>query len=119
MQRGLTTPTADVVLREGVDAGRVAEARRDEFERGVLLRVTAKITSGLDKNLQSSQIGLVIASVLSFLSASFIIMTGLTTGVTERQRELAVIRCVGGRRRAHPRHWRHRRREARVWARQS
>jgi putative ABC transport system permease protein len=36
-----------------------------------------------------------IASVLSFLAASFIIMTGLTTNVTERLRELAMLRCIG------------------------
>ena len=85
----------DIVLDEGERPGEVAEARRPEMERGVLLRISAKVSSELDKNLQSSQIGLVISSVLAFLSAAFIIMTGLTTNVTERQRELAVLRCVG------------------------
>jgi len=33
--------------------------------------------------------------VLAVLSASFIIMTGLTTDMTQRQRELAMLRCVG------------------------
>ena len=30
------------------------------------------------------------------MSAAFIIMTGLTTGIAEQQRGLAIIRCIGG-----------------------
>lgn len=86
----------DIVLKEGVDADAVAEAHAKEMPKGVVLSPTAKITSGLDKNLQGSQIGMVIAATLSFLAAAFIIMTGMTTDMTERQRELAIIRCIGG-----------------------
>lgn len=86
----------DIVLRDGEDAESVAEARRGEMPRGLLLQATERITSGLNKNLQSSQIGFVISSALSFLAAAFIIMTGLTTNVQERQRELAILRCIGG-----------------------
>ena len=39
---------------------------------------------------------IVLGSMLSFFAASFIIMTGLTVDVAERQRDLAVLRCVGG-----------------------
>lgn len=88
----------DIVLEKGVDAEAVAEAHGGEMPRGLILNPTAKITSGLDKNLQGSQIGMMIAATLSFLAAAFIIMTGLTTDMTERQRELAIIRCIGGRR---------------------
>ena len=86
----------DVVLKDGKLAESLAAARAGEFEKGVVLRPASKVTSGLDKNLQSSQIGMTIASMLSFLSAAFIIMTGLSTNVNERQRELAVLRCIGG-----------------------
>ncbi len=86
----------DVLMEKGRDAEAVQRAHKKEFEKGMLLYVTAKITSGLDKNLESSNIGLIIASALSFLSAAFIIMTGLTTNVTERERELAILRCIGG-----------------------
>src|SRR5262249_40549803 len=50
------------------------------------------------QSLQSSQTGMAVITVLAFFAASYIIMTGLTTGVTERQRELAVLRCIGGKR---------------------
>src|SRR5262249_58128058 len=57
---------------------------------------TERVTSGLEKNIASSQLGMVLATVMAFMSAAFIITTGLTTSVTERQRELAILRCIGG-----------------------
>lgn len=89
----------DVLLKPGVDADGLAKAKSSELAKGMILTTGSKVKSGLDKNMQSGQIGMTIASVLSFLAASFIIMTGLTTNVTERQRELAMLRCVGGFRR--------------------
>lgn len=86
----------DVLVRDPSRAEAIAEARAGELDKGIVLRAASKITTGLNKNLQSSQIGMVIASMLSFLSAAFIIMTGLSTNVNERQRELAVLRCIGG-----------------------
>ena len=53
------------------------------------------MTSGLNKNMRSNQLGFVMATVMAFLAAAFIITTGLSTGVTERQRELSILRCVG------------------------
>jgi putative ABC transport system permease protein len=86
----------DVLLKDPRAAETVERARADDLPKGVVIRASSKITTGLNKNLESSQIGMTIASVLAFLAASFIIMTGLTTGVTERQRELAMVRCIGG-----------------------
>jgi len=86
----------DILLKPGVDAAAVAEAHAGDMERGLLLAPTSKITSGLQKNMQGSQIGMMIAATLAFLAAAFIITTGLTTDMTERQRELAIIRCLGG-----------------------
>ncbi len=86
----------DVLLKEPALAERIAEERSSQFEKGVVVRAGSKVVTGLNKNLQSSQLGMRIASALSFLAASFIIMTGLTTGVTERHRELAILRCIGG-----------------------
>jgi len=90
----------EILLADGVDADAFVEARRAELGESerVIVQTTAKKTSDLDKNMRSSRIGMVLASAISFLSASFIIMTGLTVDVAERQRELAVLRCIGGRR---------------------
>jgi putative ABC transport system permease protein len=92
----------EILLEEGVDADAFVEARKAELAESdherVIVQTTAKKTSGLDKNMRSSRIGMILASAISFLSASFIIMTGLTVDVAERQRELAVLRCIGGKR---------------------
>lgn len=92
--------SVEVLLAEGVDAEAFVEARKAELAAGerVIVQTTAKVTSGLSKNMRSSRIGMVLASAIAFLSASFIIMTGLTVDVAEKQRELAVLRCIGGRR---------------------
>ena len=85
----------DIELKPGLDAEAAVAERRESLPASLLLQTTAKVTSGLDKNLRSSELGLVLAIVLSTLAASFIVLTGLTTDVARRQRELAVLRCVG------------------------
>lgn len=85
----------EIQLRPGLDPEAVAAARRETLPDSLLLQTTSRVTSGLDQNLRSSELGLVLAIVLSTLAASFIILTGLTTDVARRQRELAVLRCVG------------------------
>lgn len=95
-----TIAQVDIVLERGVDPEVFAERERaaltEDETRAVLIQTTAKVTAGFDQNMQSGRIGMVFGSMLSFLAASFIIMTGLTVDVAERQRDLAVLRCVGG-----------------------
>ena len=86
----------EIELAAGADPEAVAERRGAELPEGVLIQATEKVTSGLDKNLASNQLGFILASVMSMLSAAFIIMTGLTTGIAEQERALAIIRCIGG-----------------------
>ena len=92
----------EILLEPGVDAEAFVRKHRTqldpETERRVLIQTTAVVTSGLNKNMESSRIGMVLASAIAFLSASFIIMTGMTVDVSQRQRELAVLRCIGGKR---------------------
>ena len=76
------------MLAKGTKAEDFVAANGKAFDKSLVLRTTQKITSGLDQSMQSSQIGMALISSLAFLAASFIIMTGMTTGVTERQREL-------------------------------
>jgi len=85
----------DIKLRPGEDPQAVADARQDQTPPGALLQTTERITSGLDKNMRSSQLGLLLAILLALLSAGFIIFTGLGTNVAQRQRELGMLRCVG------------------------
>lgn len=88
----------DLVLKEGVDAGAVAATRGRDLPRGAVMRTAEKATSAMQQNLAGNRIGYAVISTMAFLGASFIIMTGLSTAVTERQRELAILRCVGAER---------------------
>ena len=93
-QRGVFSEI-DVVLREESDPARVVSLRAGALPEGAILQATAKITTNLEQNLRANNVGVVVASTLAFLSAAFIILTGMTTGVVERQRELAILRCIG------------------------
>lgn len=85
----------DMKLRKGADPELVAAARLAELPKSLIIETTEKITSGLKRNLRTNQLAFVIASTMSFIAAGFIIMTGMGVGITERQRELAILRCVG------------------------
>ncbi len=85
----------DVVLRDGTSPTEVVDRHRERFGSRALVQTTARITSDLDTNVRGAELGFVLATVMAFLSASFIIATGLSTGVTERERELALLRCIG------------------------
>lgn len=106
LQRLTETPNElsqiDVVLKDGTDAAAFVEARSADPSKPlgdrVQLQTTEKVTSGLNRNLQANQLAFVVASMLSFLAAGFIIMTGMATAITEKQRELAVLRCIGAER---------------------
>ncbi len=85
----------DMALRQGVDPIAFARRMQERLPKGLLLRPTARILANVHKNLRANQLGLLIVSVMAFLATAFIILTGLTTSVSERLRELGVLRCVG------------------------
>lgn len=98
-QAGKAT-NVDIVFRPGVDATAAVARRKDEIEAlgkadGLTLDTTEKISTGFKKNLQNNDIPLLVASAMAFLSAAFIITTGMTVNIAERKRELAVLRCIG------------------------
>lgn len=84
-----------IVLRSGVDPDSFVQSRGPTLDDDLVMQTTAKATSGLERNMEASRLGLVLATIMAFLAASFIIMTGMTTSVTERQRELGILRCIG------------------------
>jgi len=85
----------EMKLAEGVDPDAFVEKYQQELDERFLLQTTARVRSGAEQNVASSQLGFVLVSVLCFMSAAFIIMTGLNTGLAEQRRSLAVLRCVG------------------------
>lgn len=85
----------DLKLSKGVSPDAFVQAHAPELPRHLLLQTSSKVSSKLDKNIQAGQLGMVLATVMAFLAAGFIIATGMTTAVSERQRELGVLRCIG------------------------
>src|SRR5262249_24752677 len=62
---------------------------------GVTVTSTRDATESLDKAMRANQLAFTLGTMMAFLAASFIIMTGMSTGITERVRELAMLRCIG------------------------
>jgi len=88
-----------VVVRKGFDPKSVAEALAPLMPSDVMVRETERVTGRIDSLMRIHQLMFYFASVLGFAGAAVIVLTGLTTAVLERQRELAVVRCIGGTRR--------------------
>ena len=80
---------------EGVDVPAFVEARAPEVPEFLSLEAADLVKSGFDRRVRGGELTTLVVSVMTFLGAGFIIVTGLTTGVSERQRELAVLRSVG------------------------
>lgn len=92
---------SDIELRlsKDIDPEAFVAEYEDVLIPDALLQTTGRITSGVEQNMQASQLGFVLISLIALISAAFIITTGLTTGVAEQQRTLAVLRAIGA-----PRH---------------
>lgn len=85
----------EILVNPGLDPAPIIAAHESELGEGLLIQTTARVTSGVENNLKSTQLAFILASILALLSASFIILTGLNTDFAERRRELAVLRCIG------------------------
>lgn len=84
-----------MLVHDGVDVDAFCAAYQDRMPRAVVLEPAEMVRSGFDRRIQSSRLGVLIASVLTFMSAAFIAVTAMTTSVTERQREMAMVRSIG------------------------
>ena len=87
-----------VVLREGADAKALSERYQALVPKNVIVQTTALVTSGVGKAVRANTLGSIAASALAYFACALIILTGLTTGVLERQRELAIMRALGAER---------------------
>jgi len=85
----------DVRLRAGADAEAVAAARPAALPAGVVFRTSAAARAGVNRHLRWSKLLLYVLTVLASLSSGFLILTTLTTAVTQRTREMAILRCIG------------------------
>ena len=97
---GLTGALSEIQLSlaDTADAEAFAESITERLPGGLLAEPTALVTSGIASMMRANTITFILAASLAFLSAAFIVLTGLTSTAAERQRELAILRCIGARR---------------------
>lgn len=84
-----------VALEKGVDPFAFASDLSAKLPTDLYAEPTAPITSGLKAKAQAGRLVYLLVSILGFVASSFIVLTGLTTDLLERQRDLAVMRCIG------------------------
>jgi putative ABC transport system permease protein len=89
----------ELMLEDGADAEAFAEEQQKSLPPTLLMQTTQRVTSGLAKGIRANQLAFLLGTMMAFLAASFIIMTGMSTGIVERTRELAILRAIGAQRR--------------------
>lgn len=87
-----------IQLRGGVDA-KAFEAdwhqRLAARDAGLKLKLRSEIVGGLDQHLRGLRLLSYMSGAASMLTATFIIFSALSMGITERQRTLAMMRAIG------------------------
>src|SRR5262249_54997839 len=84
-----------IIVKKGIDVARFCAAHQAELPLQVTLEPAELVSTGFHRQLMAGRFAFTIGSILTFLCAGFIIVTALTTAVTEKQREMAVTRCIG------------------------
>lgn len=90
--------TLDITLHSGYKVRNTVDKYKHEIPDSLELVPSDLMLSGLDNQLRAGFLMYYLAVIFCFLAASFIILTGMTTAVTERIRELAILRCIGAKR---------------------
>lgn len=84
-----------IALREGEDVRAFCDRYAPSLPGVLALEPAEMVRSGFDRRIEASRFGVIITSILVFISAAFIIVTAMTTSVIERQREMALARSIG------------------------
>lgn len=85
----------EVMVKPGFTPQQVVAAHAPALGNSILLTTSTKVTAGLENNIEASRLGFLLATVMAYLAATFIITTAMSTGVTERLRELGMLRAIG------------------------
>jgi putative ABC transport system permease protein len=99
MDRVGTLTSIQIILREGEEVEPFCARHLAALPESVTLEPAEMVRTGFDQRVSMNRLALTVISVLTFLCAAFIILVGLTTGVTEREREMGLLRCLGATRR--------------------
>ena len=84
-----------IVLEDDLDVNAWVEENQDLVEPPLLLEPSERIRSGFERQVAGGRLAFIFAAMASFLACSLIVATGMTTGVAEQQREMAMARLIG------------------------
>jgi len=87
--------TIHVKLADGVDAQTFRDRYESALPRDVRFQTAAGLSSGANRALRAMRLAELVINLVVLLSCAMLILTGLTTAVEQRQRELALLRCIG------------------------
>jgi len=82
-------------LRDGVEVEAFVESHQSRLPAGAAFQTSTSARAGVNRRLRMANLFLHVLTMLASLSAGFLILTSLTTAVTERMREMAILRCIG------------------------
>jgi putative ABC transport system permease protein len=89
----------EIVAREGIDPDALVATLAPNLPDTLRIESTREMLAGLGRSMRANQLGFTIGTLMAFIAAGFIITTGMSTGINERRRELAILRCIGATRR--------------------
>lgn len=87
--------TLEIRLKPGVSAEAVQQKREKDLPRDAVFHTPASVTSHLTRGLKGADLLIQIITAVVFLCAGFIVLTSLTTAVTQQLKVLATLRCIG------------------------
>ena len=88
-----------IKLAPGTKAQAWIDQHKGAFEDPLVLEPAELATAGFTRQLEAANLGLLIATMIAFMSCAFIVATGMTVAVSEQVREMAIARCIGAERR--------------------
>jgi putative ABC transport system permease protein len=90
--------TISINLRSGTNEEEFAKRWTEKLAKvdpALRIRLRPENSGDLERNLRGVQIAAYLGGTVAMLTATFIIFSALSMGVTERQRTLAMLRAIG------------------------
>jgi putative ABC transport system permease protein len=88
-----------IALEPGTDVAAWCRANARLVPEEMLLEPAEMATSGMDRQVEAGRLGFILGCAIAVLAGAFIVGVGMTTSVSELERELATLRCLGASRR--------------------
>ncbi|MCC5828972.1 MAG: FtsX-like permease family protein [Phycisphaeraceae bacterium] len=85
----------EVVLADGIDPDEFVARHAAGLPEGVEMQTPMAARAGVTQILRAMNYSLVGLIVLVYTSSAFIVLITLTTSVSQRTRELGILRCIG------------------------